>query len=370
MKFEPVRTGCSGCPSPSRPGPHPPRRPPSWCCPRPTRSTSISTRTTCRSTCSARRDRAASRSTPPTRRCASRTSRPVWWCRYKNERARSRTGPRPFGCCRHGCSRWSRTGVAEASGSEAGPDRRWRTQREGPDLQLQGRTGSPTTGSRAHRVQPGQGLAGGELRDRQRRPRDRRAGPPAHGADVSRGLSDEDEASTVTWRGAARGAIATCAAIQRRFRSCDDGRNASPPRRWALPTPSWCSPVQNGPSAASHLSAMVARSRDQEPAAVRAGALAVPAPRPGAVDRRDAHPRPETEAGGRGGPGELDRMGGRDQPTTVGRPRHGSGRSPWPSPPNGCAPRCGPTPRLARFRGGRRLAGVGRAGARTSPGGG
>ena len=46
-------TACSGCPSPSRRAACTPAPPACWCCRRPSRSTSRSTRTTCGSTCSA-----------------------------------------------------------------------------------------------------------------------------------------------------------------------------------------------------------------------------------------------------------------------------------------------------------------------------
>ena len=68
-----------------------PRPRPSPCCRRPTRSTSRSTTRICASTRSARAGPAARASTPPTPRCASRTSRPASSSRSRTRSRRSRT---------------------------------------------------------------------------------------------------------------------------------------------------------------------------------------------------------------------------------------------------------------------------------------
>ena len=67
-----------------------------------------STRTISRSTCSARRAPAASRSTRRTLLFASRTCPPASSCRCRTRRASCRTARRGCACCAHACSRASR----------------------------------------------------------------------------------------------------------------------------------------------------------------------------------------------------------------------------------------------------------------------
>ena len=72
---------------------------------------------TCGSTSSARPARAASRSTPPTRPCASRTCRAASSSRSRTRRASTRTRPRRCPCCARACS-------TSRSRSSARPTRR------------------------------------------------------------------------------------------------------------------------------------------------------------------------------------------------------------------------------------------------------
>ena len=88
------------------------------------------------------RRRAGRASTPPTRRCASPTSRPASWSRCRTSAASSRTGP---GRCTVLRARLLQAAPGRARrravGRAAVAGRRRRSRREDPHLQLQGEPG-------------------------------------------------------------------------------------------------------------------------------------------------------------------------------------------------------------------------------------
>ena len=92
----------------------------------------------------------ADRSTPPTRRCASPTSRPAWSCRCRTRRARLQNQAKACRCCGPPPQGSSRTAGGRAIRQRARPDRRRRPLREDPHLQLQGEPGHRSP----HRADP------------------------------------------------------------------------------------------------------------------------------------------------------------------------------------------------------------------------
>ena len=91
---------------------------------------------TCASTSCARPVPAASRSTPPTPRCASRTCPPAWWSSARTRSRSTRTRPRRWASCARAC--WSSSSGGARGGGRGPPEhgRLRRSLREDPDLQL------------------------------------------------------------------------------------------------------------------------------------------------------------------------------------------------------------------------------------------
>ena len=135
-------------------------------CPRPRRSRSTSGPRTSRSTSTGRAVRAGSRSTPPTRRCASSTSR-ADQDRDARRSARScRTGRRRCATSGPGLYQMrARGGAREGGGDPPGAARDGGAVGEDPHLQLPARGGSPITGSSTRRTSSQDVLAGGEELD-------------------------------------------------------------------------------------------------------------------------------------------------------------------------------------------------------------